>query len=124
MYQSRGPPYTSNGSTHASPALIRAMIETTYEAGGAGALFWVDEEATIPRYGLAELVTSTTGPLAKNFLAKVNACAAEHCSEHGRCVGLDGGTVGKEVCRCAVGWSGLDCSNDNIAGRLGRKTVD
>ena len=35
--------HITNGSTHASPALIRAMIETTYEAGGAAALFWVDE---------------------------------------------------------------------------------
>ena len=35
--------HITNGSTHASAALIRAMIEMTYEAGGAAALFWVDE---------------------------------------------------------------------------------
>ena len=46
-------------------------------------------------------------PSMKTFIAERNACAAQHCSGHGRCVDYDGDAT--RTCACMAGWKGAAC---------------
>jgi hypothetical protein len=47
-------------------------------------------------------------PSLKTFVAERNACAAAHCSGHGRCVDYGGDAM--RTCACMASWKGAACS--------------
>ena len=107
-YESKAPPYTNNrttrGQDHVGREMVKAMVETPYSAGAAATLFWIDRESIRPHDGLVDLLHGVTGPLTKDFLGRVNTCAATNCSGHGRCV-----PVGSGLCECTAGRVGAKC---------------
>ena len=116
-------------------------FELSYDAGAAGVVMWDCPAAcacntvqlfvstrllTLRWLGAVHRVNATrklideqVGPLALSVIQRAAACAAEHCSDHGRCASLggnvrDGGRTGggaltPPACVCDDGWSGAQC---------------
>lgn len=106
-----------------TPEDTRASVVLPYAHGASGLVIWGDpryRSTRIPglipqfqRYFKQELA-----PVVKDFKAKVDACAASHCHDHGRCKMAGDGVGGFGGCECVHGYSGTNCSdveNVNVA---------
>lgn len=66
---------------------------------------------TSPSY--FENIKQQTGPLIKDYEARIAQCSAKHCSAHGRCdtvPGTPSDGVGATSCTCYAGYSGATCA--------------
>jgi hypothetical protein len=80
------------------------VMTAPYDAGAAGVIIWVDDEAINHPQALKKYATEKTGPEAQAFVAAVEACAKANCSDHGTCV-----PIGSGNCVCDPTYSGPGC---------------
>ena len=126
-----------NGSTLLDREDAITDLLTPYNHGADGLVIWGDAGSgchkglscmcdpdhggpTNPTY--FENIQQQTGPLIKDFEARVAACSVQHCSGHGRCTYVpetkpppSADAAVAALCTCFEGFSGPACAGNDAA---------